>query len=583
MNDTTKKSMSVVATGALIITVGTFVSRLLGLVKENLINNFTDSAIILDVYRTAFQLPDIVYNLLAGGALSAAFIPVFASLISEGKKEESNRTASSIINVLLLAIIFALTIIFIFTPQLVHIIASTAKGGEFNLIVILTRELSVMVIFTALSGLFTGMLQSYKNYLVPVVIWNVYNIFSILGVAVFSKIPNYAFFPSFLHMKGETVGIHGLALGVITGAIAMAVMQIPYLYKNGFKFYPIFDVKSPSVRQIGILFLPVMIGLALSQFNMLQLPQMLGWQIGGEGGGEGAPNAMYNANRMILLPMGLFAISFSTAAFPVLSKLANDYNKQEFIATFNKSLRSILLFIFPCSVGLLTLAYPVMLLLYAGKNLDYTGLVAASLALASLSIGLVGTSMIQIINRGFYSMKNTLTPVIVNVLMVVTNVMLALVLIKVFHMSVCGIGISATITSTVAAFALFFMLSKKLGGIDGYNTLKISLKMLVSALVMGVVVVAVAHLLAPTVQVGSSEMKISPLSRDWMQLPDFANANKNVPTAIGAISYRMALFVQVAISVSLGALTYLGCLIVLKVSIIEPYVDKFLRKLRIRK
>ena len=596
MNSSAKKSLSVLASGAIIIFAGTLVSRFLGLIKENLISNFVhpESIWILDAYNSAFILPDFLYNLLAGGALAAAFIPVFSTLLKDGKTEEANRTASGIINILISAIVVGLVFIFIFAPQLVHLIAPNYQvgTGKYNLTVILTREMCVMVIFTALSGLFTGILQSHKNFLVPVIIWNIYNIFSIMGVALFSKIPNYSFLPSFLHIQGETIGIHGLALGVVVGAISMAVIQFPAMLKKGFKYYPVFAFKSPAVRQIGILFVPAMLGLALSQFNMLQLPTIMASYADGDGG----VFVLSRANRLVLLPMGLFAISIATAAFPILSQLSLQTAKKEYIATFNSSLRSILMLIIPSAFALIALAYPCMILLYAGKNSGLTNLNAMGLALTCLALSLIGIGAIQIINRGFYALKDTLTPVIVNITMVVINFIGAYTLINVIKLSVCGIGISTSITSVIAAVILFCLLARKVGGVDGMMTAKITGKMIISSIVMVGIILVTAHLMAPTIEFATvtkekqesriiideqhNTIKISPFSQEWRNMPDFENPNTAIPITPG---YRLAVFVQIAVSGILGFIAYFVMLVLLKVPGAHMYVNKLLTKLHLKK
>jgi len=578
MSSLTKRKMSLLVYGATVITVGTLISRLLGLVKDNMIYNFTGE-MVKSAYRDAFIVPDFLYNLLAGGALAAAFIPIFSRLLQEDKVEESNKTASSVINIVSIGVMVGLIIIFAFAPELVSVIAQTKDLHQFNLTIILTREMCVMVIFTALSGLFTGILQSYKNYMVPVIIWVLYNVFSILGVTLFSKIPNSSVIPSCLHITGDTIGVHGLALGVVSGAVAMALLQLPSMYKNGFRYYPIIDLRIQSVREIGVLFLPAMIGIALSQFNMLTAPQIMAKFV------DGMPlkNVVYSANRLVLLPMGLFAISIATAAFPILSRLGKPEQKEEFVKIFNESLRSILLFIIPCGIGLFVIAYPIIMLLYSGDNSGYTSLQSTSLVLVTMVFSLFGLAVLQIVNRGFYATKNTLIPVTVNTAMVVGNIVLSYFLITQTPLGLLSIGISTTSTSVAAAVILYCLFAKRIGGIDGRATLNVAFKMFISACIMGIVVLIISHITAPHVLVGENIIKISPLSSDWLRMPDLKHPIMDAPTAIGSLSLRMNLIFQVGLSMFIGMIVYFAMLIAFRVPGAVKYVNKLLIKLRLRK
>ncbi|HEY3418059.1 MAG TPA: lipid II flippase MurJ, partial [Armatimonadota bacterium] len=322
--------MSTVAVGATIIAVGTLLSRILGLVRENLlVNTFHDRA-ITDAFLSAFLVPDMLYYLLAGGALSAAFIPVFAGYLAKDQHEDANRVGSTIANLMLIAVLIGLVFLFIFTPQVVQVIAHGYAPGspKFNLTVILAREMCAMIIFTALSSLLTGILNSYHHFLMPTVIWNTYNLGLIFGIAVLSKIHTPAHLPAFLHWQGNTLGIHGAALGVLIGALSLVVFQLPAVFKYGFRYAPIIDLTHEGVRRVLLLFAPVVVGLALVQINQLAIPQIIGSILP-----DGAVTDIRVANRLVLLPLGLFATAISVAAFPRLSQQASLGEKRGFSET----------------------------------------------------------------------------------------------------------------------------------------------------------------------------------------------------------------------------------------------------------
>ncbi|MHB9133270.1 MAG: murein biosynthesis integral membrane protein MurJ [Armatimonadota bacterium] len=567
-----KSKLTTVAAGAAIIFAGTLLSRILGLVRDNLLMNTFSERWMTDAYLSAFLVPDTVYYLLAGGALSSAFIPVFSSYLTKEKRDDANRVASSIMNLMLLAICAGLIIIFIFAPSVIRVLAHGYEPGtpKFNLTVILAREMCVMVIFTALSGLMTGMLNSYRHFLMPVVVWNTYNLGILFGITVLSKIPVPANLPGFLHWEGQTLGIHGAAFGIVLGAITLAAFQLPVVIKHGFRYSPIIDWGHEGVRKVLILFLPVMVGLALQQVNLLMVPQVIGSALP-----DGAVTDLRNANRLILLPLGLFAIAVSTAAFPKLAEQVAQGATQAFRDTIARGVKVILLFAFPSTVGMLILTEPINALLWGGKGYGITDIRAAAFALAFFCLGLVALSMSQLINRAFYSLHDTLTPVIVGVLMVAANIGLALYLIKFSSLSYGGVALSTSITTILSTLILFEILRRKLGGIGGHAIAVTTGKLLLASTMMGVVIYFVASWLAPTSVVGGAAVWVGPHFPFPWPAPDLA---ARISDGMGVSRHDLAL--QIGASGLAGMMVYLLAIWLLRVEELHVISSRLLGKLR---
>ena len=477
------RKASSVMMGASIITVGMLLSRLLGLVRENLMLRAFGDGNVAGAYNLAFVVPDLFYNLLAGGAMSAAFIPVFTSYLSREQHDEAHETGSTIATFLLIAMTICVLICIIFAPQLIGLLQllqppdHPLPKADIALTVSLMRVMCWMLIFTAQSGHFTGILNSYKHFVTPVAVWLAYNISIILGIGVFSKMALFGGSP-------KNPNIHAVAYSVVFGAFLLAVIQFPVALKFGFKFRIALNFAHEGVRKVLGLFVPVMISLSLSQINLLLLPIVLGTRFG-----LPAVTVIRAANRLVLLPLGLFAIAVATAAFPKLAQQAAWSERPAFQSTLSKSMKMIMLLCIPSCMVLFILAEPITYLLWGGGKFGQQGVQASAFVLMFFAWGLLGLGLLQIINRAFYAMHDTLTPTIVSVSMVVCNFCLSLYLAyhDIFGMRYGSVAFSTTVTTSLAAIVLAELLRRRLGHFNGHALLITLLKTLLATALMGVV------------------------------------------------------------------------------------------------
>jgi putative peptidoglycan lipid II flippase len=477
------RNASTVVKGAVIISVGTLVSRLLGLVRENMLLNTFGASYITGAYNSAFSVPDLLYYLLAGGALSAAFIPVFSDLLTKKQQEDANRTGSSIGNLMLIALIIGVGLELIFAPYVVRFVAPGYHPGspEFTLTVYLTRVMCSMVIFTAISGLLTGILNSYHHFLAPTIVWNTYNLGIILGITVLSKLAIFGGSPA--HPS-----ILGVSMGVLIGALSMALIQLPVVFRHGFRYKFIIDLKNESVRRVLVLFTPVMVGMALSQFNLQMIPLQVA-----SIAGTSAVTDIRAANRIVLLPFGLFAVAISTAAFPKLAQLISLGRRGEFRETISRSIRAILMLSIPSAVGIFVLAHPLTCLLWGGGKYGIEDINASAFSLMFFIWGLLALGTLQVVNRSFYALQDTVTPVILQVLMVGGNVLLGWALIKYTDIKYAGIALSTSLTTTVSTLLLFDILRRRIGGVGGRAILITTSKIVVASVLMGIAMYTIAN------------------------------------------------------------------------------------------
>jgi putative peptidoglycan lipid II flippase len=575
----TSSQMSSVAKGALILSIGTFVSRILGWYRERLLLDVYGDSNIASAYKSAFQVPDLLYYLLAGGALSAAFIPIFSAYLAKKQDADAHRIGSSIANMMLVAIAIG-TIIEMFTAK--YIVMMIAPGyihhpEVFQLTVDLTRILCFMVFFTALSGLLTGMLNSYHHFLATTLVWNTYNLGIIFGLVYLRK---YNWGPH---------GIYGVALGVIIGAFSMAAIQLPVLLKYGFRYSPVIDWAHEGVKKVLVLFVPVMIAFSLSQINLMNVPLIIVSLLG-----PPAVTDTQAASRLVLLPLGIFAVAISTAAFPRLAQQLALGETREFRETLVKSMKAILLLTAPATVAMFVLAEPLTFLLWGGGEFGAGGVRAAAYSLLFFVWALLGISVMQIINRAFFSMHQNWVPMLVALGVVAVNIPLSLLLIHT-PLRYGGVTLASSLTLFIGCLVLVDLLRRRLGGLGGRELAIMGAKVMLASLLMGVVVYQVARI-TPLVPRFAYNTASGPLTveqqrdlRDTRIVPRFPGSAPFIPrekaelgVAATLVVPRGKLLIQVGACAAIGLPLYFLLLRLMGVAEVNTVLARIVGKFRRR-
>ncbi len=464
MNTTHAKNA---AKAAGLISLMYLVSRLLGFVRESqagsLFNRFET-----DAFFAAFVIPDVMYYLLVGGALSAAFIPIFTEYLTKGQEEEGWKVASTFINIVVL-ILAVLTILGVtFTEWLTPLVAPHFKADKLNLLVELTRIMFPAVCFTALAGLVGGVSNSYRRFLGPALGPNVYNIGIILGAA----------------LLGTRFGIKGMAVGVVAGAVGNFLTQVLFLRQAGGKHYRFgyIDLKNPGFKRMLLLWVPALIGLSADQINFWATTAMASKLP------EGGITAIRFASRLILLPIGIFAAGVSTAFFPLLSSLATEKKIDAYKDTLSFSLRSIFFMMIPAGIGLMVLREPIVMLLFERMKFTHSDTILTSEALLFYSLAIFAPAAVLMLPRAFYSLQDTKTPVIVSFIAVGSSIFLNWFFLNHTSLGVKGFALSYTIMGLINMLLLTEILRRKIGGIRGRHIGRSFLKSLTASLAMGGVI-----------------------------------------------------------------------------------------------
>ncbi|MBI2611804.1 murein biosynthesis integral membrane protein MurJ [Candidatus Gottesmanbacteria bacterium] len=449
---------------SIVIMMAVFLSRILGLVRDRMLaGRFTPDE--LGVYHAAFRLPNLLFELLVMGALSTAFIPVFTSFLEEGRQKEAFRMASIVINIGIFIFALSAILIFIFTRPISQFFAPGFSGSQINEMVSYTRIMLVAQVFPLILGnFFTGILQSFRNFIIPAAAPVLYNVGIILGIILFVPM----------------VGLYGPVYGVVLGAILFVLIQLPLVIKKGYRHNLDIDINAPGVKEVGKLMVPRTIGLGVAQIDTtvdLMLSTLLG----------AANVTIFTfAQHLQQVPIGLFGVSLAQATLPTLSALWAKGQKNEYKRTFLNSLHQILFLIVPISAILIVLRIPAVRLVFGAERFDWIATVMTGRTVAYFSISLFAQGIVQLLARGFFALHDSKTPVLVGGFAVILNTFLSIIFITTFKMPVWSLALSTSIASITNAGVLLFLLNRRIGGFSKLDLILPAVKILLAGAATGV-------------------------------------------------------------------------------------------------
>ncbi|MDD3102318.1 MAG: murein biosynthesis integral membrane protein MurJ [Patescibacteria group bacterium] len=432
------KLESTVAGGAIIIALFSILSRLLGLLRDRLLSAHFGAGKILDAYYAAFRLPDLVFNTLVLGALSVAFIPVFLEYFAKDKKE-AFKVANSLLNILLTAILFLVVVFFIFAPVLTKLMVPGFDLETRLLTIKLTRIMLISILFFTISNIAGSILNSFKKWLAYSLASIMYNLGIIFGIVFLVK----------------KMGFVGLAWGVVLGAFLHLLIQIPSLFKTGYRPQFIFNWRHPAVKKISVLMLPRCFALGIRQFNLIATTFIASSIAVGA-------VAVYNlAFNLVSFPIGIFGVSLALAVFPVLSQSFIDGDKALFTHQISKTIRRILYLIIPATALFIILKTQIVRLILGTGAFSQQDIILTAQALAWFSISLFSESLIPVFARAFYAIQDTKTPTIIAAVSFVINIIGCIIFGHL--MKISGLALAFSISSVINIGLLYFYLNKKIG------------------------------------------------------------------------------------------------------------------------
>ena len=444
----------------------TLTSRILGMVREMVYARFMGVGWVTDAFLLAFQIPNLFRRLLGEGALTAAFIPIFKEKEKLHGEEQMWRASNAVISglVIITAIIAAIMMLVITLALNLHQFPDRTE-----LMLRLLRVMFPYLLLVCLAAALMGMLNARGHFFIPAMgaaMLNVVMISSVLWVA--PKISG-----------GLPVQIFALAYGVLAAGVAQAAFQMPTLWRDGFRFQWVPPWRDETVRRVIIKMIPGTIGIAAYQINVTTVQILSFWV------GTGIVSSFGYAVRLMELPQGMFGISLATYLLPTLSGMAAEKKYPEFRATLRQGLSTLVFLNLIASVLLVTLAVPIVRLLFQYGKFDAHATQEASFALMCLAPGLVAFSTANILVRAFYALGDTTTPMKISIACLTLNLLLAGLLVGPLRQG--GLGLANTLTSVCNVCLLLFALRKKLGKLEMESLQSKSLLLALFALVAGAI------------------------------------------------------------------------------------------------
>jgi putative peptidoglycan lipid II flippase len=480
------KKQGSVARSAGIVSLAVMASRVLGLVREMVFAYFfgASKSFANDAYVIAFRIPNLLRDLFAEGALSSAFVPVFSEyLVKEDEKEAfhlSSMVATALI--LILGAIVALGIIF--AEPVVGFIAPgfEANPEKFALTVRMTRIMMPFILLVALAAQAMGVLNARGRFGIPALSSAFFNVGSIIGgITVAALITD----PTFSHpiravVEKPTEGIIGMAYGVLIGGFMQYAVQWPSLRAAGFKYRPMVSFRHPGVQKIFKLMIPAIIGGAAVQVNVL-----INSNFASNIPATGPVSWLSYAFRLMQFPIGVFGVAIATATLPAISRSAALKEAKEFRHTLASSIRLASLLTVPSAVGLIVLSRPIIALIYERGHFGLNDTTRTADALAFYAAGLAGYSGIKILAPAFYALNDSRTPMLISLSSILTNFFMNWMLVGV--MQERGLALSTSVNAILNCSALYFMMRRRLNGIEGRETAIALGKILLASAAMAVV------------------------------------------------------------------------------------------------
>jgi putative peptidoglycan lipid II flippase len=443
-------------------------SRVLGLGRQIIVGALFGTSGELDAYLAAARIPEMVFLVITGGALGSAFIPAFAAHLAQEDHAGAWRLASAVVNLALIVLTFVAGLMAIFAPALVRaVIAPGFDLPQQMLTVSLLRLMLISPIIFGVSGIVMGTLNAHQHFLLPALAPSVYNL-SIIGGALF---------------LGPRLGVLGMAIGVVVGAALHLLIQVPGLLRRSARYVRTLGLGNPSVREVGRLMAPRVLGTAIVQLNFVVNNSLA------SGMGEGAVSAINYAWLLMLLPQGVFAQAVGTAAFPTFAEQVARGEQDEMRDTLAATLRAVFSLSLPATMGLLVLGRPLVGLLFERGAFEATSTDAVTWALAFYALGLVGHAGLEIIARAFYALHDTLTPVWIGGLAMGLNVALSLTLPGVFGLGGwpphAGLALANSVATLLELMGLLVLIRQRTNGLEGRRVLAACVKSGLAALAMG--------------------------------------------------------------------------------------------------
>ena len=530
-----------ISSASLILAVSYLGSAVLGLLRDRLLAGTFGAGNELDVYYSAFTVPDFIALILIFGAIAAAVIPIFSSYLIKDK-ENAWKYVSTLLNVFLGFLIIICGILIIFTPVIISVIAPGFSGHKRELAIELTRIMFLSPIILGASNMISGILQVFNRFFVTALAPLLYNTGIIFGIIFF--VPRF--------------GLSGLAWGVVLGGILHLLIQLPAFIHSGFKYRPDFNFRDPGVSKTIKLMLPRSIGLGAGQLNTIATTAIASTLMAGS-------IAVFNlANNLSSILVNAVAVSVATASFPAMSMAFLKEDGEEFLRKFSSIFRQIIFLTIPISLLLLILRVQIIRVVLGVGRFGWEDTKLTTACLGILAINLIAQALILFLSKTFYAAHNTKIPAVISATTVVFNICLSLLLVWLIKVS--------------PGFYIFLVNSLRLGGVDNVGVIGLALAYSVTAILEGSLLLYMFCKKFPklkTKEISKSVYKIL-IASVFMVALTFAT--RQLLGSIADLQTFWGIFFQLIIPASVGVVTYALATYFLKSSENKIIIDSLLKR-----
>jgi len=386
---------------AAILTIAVLLSRLLGLLRDRLLAGTFGASVDLDIYYAAFRMPDLIYSIIFAGGIIVSFLPLFSEL-QKNNKEEGWRLTNYILNLFAILYFVFFIVFFFLSPDFITTLVGKFTPDNQVRAIAMTRLIFVAVFFFGLSSVFSTILNYFNRFVIYSLAPVLYNLGIIFGIVFLS--------PHF--------GIFGPAIGVVVGAFMHFAIQIPSAIKCGYKYMPVISLKHPALLNFFKLVIPRVVASSASQIDFLAATFVASII------GVGAISVFNLSYNLSYLPIGLLGVSFATAVFPLLSKLWVNNDKNEFYRRFRETFLEVLYISFPVGILIFILRSQIVEIVYRTGKFDETAAMITGACLGLYFLSTFTQCLVPVILRGYFSVKDTLTPTLIALVYLVFDVSL---------------------------------------------------------------------------------------------------------------------------------------------------------------
>ncbi len=462
-----------IAKAAGVMSAATFISRVLGFVRDMIFAFYFGATGVSDTFFAAFRIPNLLRELFAEGSMSAAFIPVLTEYRQKRGEEEANRLVKIAFTFIVVVVGIVCLAGIVFSPAIVTIIAPGFLGSpqKFSLTVLLTRIMFPFLLFISLAALVMGALNTKKIFFIPALAPAMLNITLILSIVFFESRTQQP--------------IIAAAIGVMAGGFVQFAFQIPSFFKNGYELAVDTTFSHPGLKRMAVLLIPATMALSVSQINIVVSNILASFLP------SGSITYLFYSMRLIQFPIGIFGVAMGMAVLPSLSEHAVKGDLDKLREDFSFALRLLFFIAVPSMAGLIALRVPIVNLLFQRGSFDYTATRGTSEALLFYSIGIWSIVGVRVITATFYSMQDTRTPVKIATVGMLSNIVFSISLMGPLKHS--GLAFANSLASSVNFFLLFYFLRRRLKRVDARKIIKSFIKISIASLIMGVLGWAMIH------------------------------------------------------------------------------------------